>query len=166
MALPARCGKAARGVPLTRKLLRALLLGLFAFAIFGPIANLVLWAFAERWFWPNALPSQYGFAFWQRVFSPRGGAWTSMGLSVGIALLTVVISLALAVPAGYALARRSVPLRAVLMLLFLLPQALVAAELASGPTTPGAPAAVTGTGGTAGARRDRRAPCGRPRRRA
>ena len=98
-------------------------MGLFAFAIFGPIANLVLWAFAERWFWPHALPSQYGFAFWQRVFSPRGGAWESMGLSIGIALLTVVISLALAIPAGYALARRAVPLRAVLMLLFLLPQA-------------------------------------------
>ena len=100
-----------------------MLLGLVAFAIFGPIANLVLWAFAERWFWPNALPSQYGFAFWTRVFSPRGGAWHSMGLSVSIALLTVVISLALAIPAGYALARRSVPFRAVLMMLFLVPQA-------------------------------------------
>jgi putative spermidine/putrescine transport system permease protein len=99
------------------------LLGLVAFAIFGPIANLVLWAFAERWFWPNALPSQYGFAFWTRVFSPRGGAWHSMGLSVSIALLTVLISLALAIPAGYALARRSVPFRAVLMMLFLVPQA-------------------------------------------
>lgn len=98
-------------------------LGLFAFAIFGPIANLVLWAFAERWFWPHALPSQYGFAFWSRVFSPRGGAWTSAGLSVGIAALTVLISLALAIPAGYALARRSVPFRAAFMLLFLLPQA-------------------------------------------
>lgn len=98
-------------------------LGLFAFAIFGPIANLVLWAFAERWFWPNALPSQYGFAFWGRVFSPRGGAWAAAGLSVGIAALTVLISLALAIPAGYALARRSVPFRAVFMLMFLLPQA-------------------------------------------
>ena len=91
--------------------------------MFGPIANLLLWAFAERWFWPNALPSQYGFAFWARVFSPRGGAWTSIELSVGIALLTVLVSLALAIPAGYALARRRVPFRAALMLLFLLPQA-------------------------------------------
>ena len=46
-----------------------------------------------------------------------------MGLSVGIAVLTVAISLLLAVPAGYALARRSVPFRAVLMLVFLVPQA-------------------------------------------
>mgnify|MGYP003447251752 CR=1 FL=1 len=27
----------------------ALLLALFAFAIFGPLANLLLWAFAEKW---------------------------------------------------------------------------------------------------------------------
>src|SRR5262249_13437322 len=28
----------------------AVLLGLFAFAIFGPLANLFLWAFAEKWY--------------------------------------------------------------------------------------------------------------------
>jgi putative spermidine/putrescine transport system permease protein len=98
-------------------------LGLIAFAVFGPMANLVLWAFAERWYWPNTLPSQYGLAFWYRVFSPRGGAWTSIELSVAIALLTVAVSLLLAIPAGYALARRRVPFRAGMMLLFLLPQA-------------------------------------------
>ncbi len=103
--------------------LRGVGLGLLAFAIFGPIANLVLWAFAERWFWPHALPSQYGLSFWYRVFSPRGGAWHSAGLSVAIAVLTVLISLLLAIPAGYALARREVPFRAPLMLLFLVPQA-------------------------------------------
>ncbi len=104
-------------------MLRGSAIGLLAFAIFGPIANLLLWAFAERWFWPHALPSQYGLAFWYRVFSPRGGAWQSAGLSVGIALLTVAVSLGLAIPAGYALARRAVPLRMAVMLLFLVPQA-------------------------------------------
>lgn len=102
---------------------RGLGLGLLAFAVFGPIGNLVLWAFAERWYWPHALPSQYGFAFWSRVFAPRADAWGSLGLSLLIAVLAVVISLLLAVPAGYALARREVPARAALMLLFLLPQA-------------------------------------------
>lgn len=102
---------------------RAIVLGLVAFAIFGPIANLVLWAFAERWFWPNKLPSQYGFEFWGRVFSERGRAWESLGVSVFIALLTVAMSLAISIPAGYALARLKVPLRAVVMLAFLLPQA-------------------------------------------
>ncbi|MDQ2803813.1 MAG: ABC transporter permease subunit, partial [Pseudomonadota bacterium] len=49
--------------------------------------------------------------------------WSSLGLSLLIAVLAVVISLLLAVPAGYALARRSVPARGLVMLLFLLPQA-------------------------------------------
>jgi putative spermidine/putrescine transport system permease protein len=102
---------------------RALVLGLAAFAIFGPFANLVLWAFAERWFWPNRLPSQYGFEFWGRVFSERGHAWDSLGTSVFIALLTVVVSLTISAPAGYALARLSVPFRGLMMVAFLLPQA-------------------------------------------
>ena len=94
-----------------------------AFVIFGPFANLVLWAFAERWFWPNMLPSQYGFEFWGRVFSERGHAWDSLGTSVFIALLTVVVSLTISAPAGYALARLSVPFRGLMMVAFLLPQA-------------------------------------------
>ena len=94
-----------------------------AFAIFGPIANLGLWAAAEAWYWPNALPSRYGFAFWGRVFSERGHAWEALGTSVAIALQTVLVSLAIAIPAGYALARLKVPCRGAMMLAFLLPQA-------------------------------------------
>ena len=102
---------------------RGIALGLLAFAVFGPIGNLLLWAFAERWYWPHALPSQYGLAFWARVFAPRADAWGSLGLSLLIAGLVVAISLLLAVPAGYALARRQVPVRGAVMLFFLLPQA-------------------------------------------
>lgn len=103
--------------------LRGIALGLIAFAVFGPIANLALWAVAERWFWPNILPSQYGFEFWGRVFSERGHAWESLGTSVFIALLTVAVSLTISGPAGYALARLNVPFRGLMMLAFLLPQA-------------------------------------------
>ena len=52
--------------------LRAVILGLMAFAVFGPIVNLAFWAVAERWYWPHTLPQQYGFEFWGRVFSARG----------------------------------------------------------------------------------------------
>src|SRR4051812_48893633 len=83
--------------------LRAVLLGLFAFIIFGPLLNLILWAFAERWYFPNKLPSQYGFTFWARVFDPRGNAMASLATSVGIALVTVVVCLGIAIPAGLAL---------------------------------------------------------------
>ncbi len=102
---------------------RALLLGLLAFFIFGPLFNMLLWAFAERWYFPHRLPLEFGFDFWARVFAPRSQALQSLATSVWIASLTVLLCTALALPAGYALARLSLPLRSLIMLLFLLPQA-------------------------------------------
>src|SRR2546429_70771 len=77
-----------------RAVLRAIVLALFAFAIFGPLLNLLLWAFAERWYFPNKLPLEFGLTFWYRVFQPRGNALASLGTSVWIAVLTVALSLA------------------------------------------------------------------------
>jgi putative spermidine/putrescine transport system permease protein len=106
-----------------KMLIRALVLGLFAFFIFGPLLNLVLWAFAERWYFPNKLPSQFGLTFWARVFDPRGNAMASLLTSVGIAVTTVVVCLAIAVPAGLALGRLQLRWRGAIMLVFLLPSA-------------------------------------------
>jgi ABC-type spermidine/putrescine transport system permease subunit II len=72
---------------------------------------------------PYKLPLEYGVSFWQRVFRPQGHAMESLGTSIAIALFTVAACLAVAIPAGYALARRSLPLRALILLAFLLPQA-------------------------------------------
>jgi putative spermidine/putrescine transport system permease protein len=103
--------------------MRALVLGLVAFAIFGPLVNMLLWTIAERWYFPHKLPLEYGFSFWGRVFSPRGGAVESLTNSIAIAAGTVVLCLAMAIPAGYALARLGLPARSVILLAFLLPQA-------------------------------------------
>lgn len=102
---------------------RGLLLGLLAFAVFGPLANLALWAVAEKWYYPHTLPLEYGFSFWERVFRPRSNALEALGTSVGIALATVAVCLAVSVPAGYALARLRLPWRGAILLAFLLPQA-------------------------------------------
>lgn len=104
-------------------LARGTILGLFAFVIFGPLANLILWAFAEQWYFPHKLPLVYGFKYWETVFRPSGDAVGALGISIGIALLTVIVCLLLAVPAGYALARARLPWRGLIMLFFLLPQA-------------------------------------------
>jgi len=104
--------------------LRALVLALLAFAIFGPLLNLVLWAFAEKWYFPSKLPLEYGLTFWRRVFAPRGNALASLGTSIWIAVLTVIVSLAVAIPAGYALGRLKLPWRGLILLAFLLPQAV------------------------------------------
>lgn len=102
---------------------RAILLGLLAFAIFGPLANLLLWTVAERWYFPHTLPLDYGFSYWGRVFSPRGVAMESLFNSILVATLTVIAAMAFAIPAGYALARLKLPFRAFILLAFLIPQA-------------------------------------------
>lgn len=103
--------------------LQTLLLILLVLALFGPILNLLVWTVAESWFFPHALPSQWGLKYWHQVFSPYSDVSGSLLTSVLIALLTVVVCLAIAIPAGYALSRRTMPFRVFFMLLFLIPQA-------------------------------------------
>ena len=88
---------------------RAIVLGLLAFIVLGPLANLALWAAAEQWYFPHKLPLSYGTKFWEQVFKPRGDALVSLVTSIWIALATVAACLALAIPAGYALARLKLP---------------------------------------------------------
>jgi len=107
----------------SRWLVRGVLLGIVAFVIFGPLANMLLWTVTERWYFPHKLPLEYGFSFWGRVFAPRGGAIESLTNSIIIATGTVILSLAMAIPAGYALARLRLPARSLILLAFLMPQA-------------------------------------------
>lgn len=106
-----------------RWLPRGIGLGVLAFIIFGPIFNLLLWTVAERWYFPSTLPITYGFSYWSKVFDPRGGALASLGTSALVACLAVVLSLTLAIPAGYALARLKLPFRSFILLALLLPNA-------------------------------------------
>jgi ABC-type spermidine/putrescine transport system permease subunit II len=113
----------SRVASLLRAALAGALLAAFAFALIGPLANLALWSVAERWYTPYKLPVTYGTRYWEQVFRPTGDAMVSLGTSVWIAVLTVVLALALSVPAGYALARLKLPMRSLFMIVFLLPQA-------------------------------------------
>ncbi|MGY8682900.1 ABC transporter permease subunit [Bradyrhizobium sp. UFLA05-153] len=113
----------SRVASLLRAALAAVLLAAFAFALIGPLTNLALWSVAERWYTPYKLPVTYGTRYWEQVFRPTGDAMASLATSVSIAVLTVVVALALSVPAGYALARLRLPVRSLFMIVFLLPQA-------------------------------------------
>jgi ABC-type spermidine/putrescine transport system permease subunit II len=112
-----------RAVAGLRLLLAAFALAAFAFFLIGPLVNLALWSVAERWYTPYKLPVVYGTRYWEQVFRPTGDAMASLATSVWIAVLTVIVALALSIPAGYALARLKLPARAFFMVLFLLPQA-------------------------------------------
>ncbi len=101
----------------------ALLIGLLALAIFGPLLNMLIWTVTEAWYFPAKLPVRWGFAFWDKVFRPEARAMQALGTSLLIAAMTVALSLAVAIPAGYALSKRDLPMRSLFLLFFLLPQA-------------------------------------------
>lgn len=96
---------------------------IFALILFGPITNLLIWTVAETWYFPNALPSQWGMKYWHQVFNPYSDVSGSLFTSIVIAVMTVVVCLLVSVPAGYALSKHSMPFRVFWMLLFLIPQA-------------------------------------------
>ena len=104
-------------------IMRGGLLGGLAFAIFGPLANLLLWAVAIQWYFPHKLPLTWGFKYWGEVFKPTSDTAAALGTSVLIACITVIVCLLLAVPAGYALGRLRMPGRSLILLILLLPQA-------------------------------------------
>ena len=104
-------------------LLQVLLIGLLAIAVFGPLLNMLIWTVTEAWYFPAKLPVRWGFAFWNKVFRPEAGAMRALTTSLLIAVLTVLLSLAVAIPAGYALSKRTLPFRNLFLLFFLLPQA-------------------------------------------
>lgn len=96
---------------------------LLGVALLGPIVNLLIWTVAEVWYFPHGLPSQWGFRYWHQVFSPYSDVSGSLLTSLAIAVATVGVCLLVSIPAGYALARRTMPCRLGWMLLFLIPQA-------------------------------------------
>ncbi len=103
--------------------LQTLFLLCLALALFGPMINLLIWTVTEVWYFPHALPSQWGFKYWHQVFSPYSNVSGSLTTSFVVAIITVMVCLLVSVPAGYALSKRTMPLRIFWMLLFLLPQA-------------------------------------------
>ena len=103
--------------------LRGALLGGLAFLVFGPLANLALWAVAIRWYYPYKLPVTWGFKYWGEVFKPTSDAFAALATSLLIASVTVVVCLLLAIPAGYALGRAGLPGHRIVLLILLLPQA-------------------------------------------
>jgi putative spermidine/putrescine transport system permease protein len=112
------------------KSLEAMLLVFLFFLIFGPMVGLVLWSVAIRWFWPNALPQEVGLDYWAQALgfqkSLAIGAVSiteAFQTSMIIALLVVVLTMLLAIPAGYALAKYAVPFRGAILFLFLMPLA-------------------------------------------
>jgi putative spermidine/putrescine transport system permease protein len=91
---------------------------LLLFFILGPLAWLVLWAFAGTWTYPSLLPQSWTVAWWTRVFTtPALGR--SIELSLMFSPVVTAASMLVCLPAAYAFARFSFPgRRALLVSLF------------------------------------------------
>lgn len=118
---------AKRALVLTAEIL--LLVAVFLLII-GPMMSLFIWSVAHRWYWPSTLPQDVGFEYWKQALGMR----TSLAigsisiipaflLSLTIAVVVVIISMLIAIPAGYALAKYRIPFGAIIMFLFLMPNA-------------------------------------------
>ena len=84
---------------------RRCLAGLAIVLVVGlPFIPLVLWALAERWFFPALWPQSFGLRAWTYITSTAGvQVLSAVGQSMTVAAITAVIAVAIAVPAGRAL---------------------------------------------------------------
>ncbi|HIU63675.1 MAG TPA: ABC transporter permease subunit [Candidatus Avacidaminococcus intestinavium] len=102
-------------------LLKILLLSFAFIFIIGPLSSLMIWSLAREWFWPNSLPTVWGLYYWERALT--GDIIQSFILSFWLAIAVTVICLVITVPVAYLIARRKLPMQAVFMAIFLIPQA-------------------------------------------
>lgn len=115
-----------------QKTTEAIILVLLLFFLFGPLMSLGVWSIALRWYWPHTLPQEVGFDYWLQALgitkSLTLGAVNivpAFFLSLSIALVVVVLTMLISVPAGYALAKFNIPifLKGAILFLFLMPRA-------------------------------------------
>ena len=91
-------------------------LALTAF-ILGPLATLLVWAFAGTWLFPSLLP-QWSLQWWTYVLTNADVA-KAIRMSVLSAPTATLLSALICIPAAYAFARLEFPGRRVLLLSFL-----------------------------------------------
>ena len=62
-----------------------------------PLLNLIIWAFTERWAWPDLLPQTYSFRAIKEIFSRKSEMIqlfiSSIMLSMIVAILSVIIGI-------------------------------------------------------------------------
>jgi putative spermidine/putrescine transport system permease protein len=88
-------------------------LGLF---IIAPLAIMLVWAFAESWFYPSAVPSVWTLSWWTTVFDTPGLS-SAIEQSFIFAPVVTAVSAVICLPAAYVFARRDFPGKRLMMML-------------------------------------------------
>jgi len=105
-----------------RRIVEFVLLTVFAIFFAGPLVNLLVLAFSEKWNYPDVLPQVWGFKWWEFVLA-KDDIVSSISLSFLIAMLVTILSIVVCIPAAYAFARIQFPLKKIFLFSFLLTNA-------------------------------------------
>jgi putative spermidine/putrescine transport system permease protein len=118
--LPATYGRAIWD---GRRVLALTFLLAFLLYMLSPLLIIAVSSVGKSWFGPTFLPEEWGLD-WYAWANSIGNIPEVLKNSVVIAAMAVLMSLALALPTGWALGRRKVPVRGLLSTLVLLPRML------------------------------------------
>lgn len=99
-----------------------ILLVVFLLFFYGPLVNMLLLSFAGQYEYPDLVPQSFGLKWWDYVFS-KSQLVQSIGTSLILAVTVTAVSLAICLPAAYALARYQFKGRSAVRLSFLLTNA-------------------------------------------
>lgn len=95
---------------------------LLTLVIIFPLIVVGTWAFANVWRYPAIIPQEFGLRYWGTTLS-RQDVWSSITMSLSLSLMVTFISCVICLPAAYAFARMSFPMRNLLFFSFLAGQA-------------------------------------------
>ena len=113
---PRRVGRSMRVV--WQNMPGLILLALLAIVVIGPMVSVILWAFAETWWYPSLLPTSWGLKYWSDTLA-RADIRSALPLSIGLSAVVTVLSAVICLPAAYAFARLDFRFRQPLLLSFL-----------------------------------------------
>lgn len=94
----------------------------FLLVFYGPLLNMALLSFAGDYEYPDVVPRSYGLRWWEYVLT-KAQLVSSIGTSLVLAVTVTLISLAICLPAAYAIARFQFKGRSLVRLSFLLTNA-------------------------------------------
>lgn len=102
-------------------MLRKGLIVLVIVVLFLPFLPLVIWSFAQGWFFPQLIPDQWTLQHWSQLVSPASRVIEGLLQSLAIALITTILSLLVGLPAGRAIGVMEFPGKEALKLFLLTP---------------------------------------------
>lgn len=109
-----------------------LIMYLFIFVLVFPLIILLIWNFANRWPWPNLIPSNFGLRGIKYFFDPTTKSLNILFNSIILSLTVTFITLSISIPAAKALGVYNFKGKKIIKLLVLAPLIVPPVSVAMG----------------------------------